>query len=212
MNATLVNGTTNNWLNKVPEIAISFWVIKIMSTTVGETGADFLAVNVGWGQAVTSLVMAALLGTASRRRTRDRDGEHGYADIQAYAQAIGEEICDLCGRCLVHSAADAKLHAVDLLAHRRTGERGRPLAAIFLIWYGVERTLSIHDIVTRRALLRARHDGRKRPTLTCVKTSINVWIFSERDSSFRQTSTPSRMAVRAKDSRSWFTGLAFSTY
>ena len=35
---------TSPWLNKVPEVALSFWVIKIMSTTVGETGADFLAV------------------------------------------------------------------------------------------------------------------------------------------------------------------------
>ena len=31
-------------LNKVPEVTLSFWIIKIMSTTVGETGADFLAV------------------------------------------------------------------------------------------------------------------------------------------------------------------------
>lgn len=31
-------------LNKVPEITIVFWIIKIMSTTVGETGADYLAV------------------------------------------------------------------------------------------------------------------------------------------------------------------------
>ena len=28
-------------LNKVPEVTLSFWIIKIMSTTVGETGADF---------------------------------------------------------------------------------------------------------------------------------------------------------------------------
>jgi hypothetical protein len=27
-------------LNKVPEVTLAFWVIKIMSTTVGETGAD----------------------------------------------------------------------------------------------------------------------------------------------------------------------------
>ena len=34
-------------LNKVPEVTIVFWIIKIMSTTVGETGADYLAVHVG---------------------------------------------------------------------------------------------------------------------------------------------------------------------
>ena len=33
-----------NLLNKVPQVALSFWVVKVLSTTVGETGADFLAV------------------------------------------------------------------------------------------------------------------------------------------------------------------------
>jgi uncharacterized membrane-anchored protein len=35
--------------NRVPEVTLAFWVIKIMSTTVGETGADYLAVHVGLG-------------------------------------------------------------------------------------------------------------------------------------------------------------------
>ncbi len=48
-------------LNKVPEITLSFWIIKIMSTTVGETGADYLAVHVGFGAAITSAIMSALL-------------------------------------------------------------------------------------------------------------------------------------------------------
>ena len=51
----------SDWLNKVPEVTLSFWIIKIMSTTVGETGADFLAVNAGFGQGLTRTVMAALL-------------------------------------------------------------------------------------------------------------------------------------------------------
>jgi uncharacterized membrane-anchored protein len=64
MDTTLFNGLQTNWLNKVPAITVSFWVIKIMSTTVGETGADFLAVNAGWGQLATSLAMAGLLVAA----------------------------------------------------------------------------------------------------------------------------------------------------
>lgn len=53
--------STSGWLNKVPEITLSFWIIKIMSTTVGETGADFLAVNAGLGQNITCAIMSALL-------------------------------------------------------------------------------------------------------------------------------------------------------
>lgn len=60
----LPTGSSPGWLNKVPEVTLSFWIIKIMSTTVGETGADFLAVNAGLGQGVTRSVMAALLAAA----------------------------------------------------------------------------------------------------------------------------------------------------
>src|ERR1700712_4225886 len=48
-------------LNKVPEITLFFWVIKIMCTTVGETAADYLNVNLGFGLTKTTLVSGALL-------------------------------------------------------------------------------------------------------------------------------------------------------
>ena len=48
-------------LNKVPEVTAIFWIIKILSTTVGETGADFLNFNLGFGLGRTSLLAAALL-------------------------------------------------------------------------------------------------------------------------------------------------------
>nr|WP_063800668.1 hypothetical protein [Burkholderia cepacia] len=49
---------TPHWQNKVPDVALSLRIGKIMSTTVGETGADFLAVNVGLGRIVTRIAMA----------------------------------------------------------------------------------------------------------------------------------------------------------
>ena len=48
-------------LNKVPEVTLIFWTIKILSTTVGETGADYLAVHVGLGADLTMACMAGLL-------------------------------------------------------------------------------------------------------------------------------------------------------
>ena len=36
-------------LNKVPEITVFFWIIKVLATTVGETAADFLNTNLGLG-------------------------------------------------------------------------------------------------------------------------------------------------------------------
>ena len=43
------SGAARSMLNKVPEVTVYFWVIKVLCTTVGETAADFLADNVGLG-------------------------------------------------------------------------------------------------------------------------------------------------------------------
>lgn len=59
-------------LNKVPEVVLAFWVIKIMSTTVGETGADYLAVHVGLGTALTGGIMACLLAASLLLQLRAR--------------------------------------------------------------------------------------------------------------------------------------------
>ena len=45
------------WLTKVPAITATFWVIKILSTTIGETFADYLSVNVGLGPAITDIAV-----------------------------------------------------------------------------------------------------------------------------------------------------------
>jgi uncharacterized membrane-anchored protein len=59
----LTNTTTDNieLLNKVPQVTLTFWIIKILSTTVGETVADALAVDFELGMAVTTTVMSFLL-------------------------------------------------------------------------------------------------------------------------------------------------------
>jgi uncharacterized membrane-anchored protein len=128
-----------NWLHKVPEITRAFWVIKIMSTTVGETGADFLAVNAGWGQGLTRGLMAALLAIALfiQLRTR-RYTPWSYWLTVVLVSVVGTQITDLLTAGLgVSLYLSTAVFAVGL-------------AAIFAIWYSVERTLSIHAIVTRR--------------------------------------------------------------
>jgi len=136
---TLTTPATSNWLNKVPEVTLSFWVIKIMSTTVGETGADFLAVNAGWGQGITRAVMGALLAAAlfTQLRTR-RYTPWIYWLTVVLVSVVGTQITDLLTNGLgVSLYVSTSVFAV-------------ALAVIFAVWYWVERTLSIHDIVTRK--------------------------------------------------------------
>jgi uncharacterized membrane-anchored protein len=127
------------WLNKVPEVTLSFWVIKIMSTTVGETGADYLAVNAGLGQGLTRALMATLLISAlfTQLRTR-RYTPWTYWLTVVLVSVVGTQITDLLTDGLgVSLYVSTSVFAVGL-------------AAIFAVWYRAERTLSIHEIVTPR--------------------------------------------------------------
>ena len=130
--------SSTGWLNKVPEVALSFWIIKIMSTTVGETGADFLAVNAGWGQGVTRTVMAALLAAALFMQLRTRRYTPWiYWLTVVLVSVVGTQITDLL------------TDGLGVSLYISTSVFAVALAAIFFVWYRVERTLSIHDIVTR---------------------------------------------------------------
>ena len=46
--------TSPPWLNKVPEVTLVFWLIKMMSTTVGETGADYLNMDSTAGNSLSA--------------------------------------------------------------------------------------------------------------------------------------------------------------
>jgi uncharacterized membrane-anchored protein len=126
-------------LNKVPEVTLIFWVIKIMSTTVGETGADYLAVHVGLGVAATDLVMATLFFLALSLQLRARRYVPWiYWVTVVLVSIVGTQITDfLTDKLEISLYISAAVFAI-------------VLAVIFAIWYAVERTLSIHTIITRR--------------------------------------------------------------
>lgn len=131
--------TSSGWLSKVPEVTLSFWIIKIMSTTVGETGADFLAVNAGLGQGPTRVVMLAVLAVALFAQLRtSRYTPWIYWLTVVLVSIVGTQITDM----LTDSLGVSLYISTTVFASA--------LAVIFCLWYRVERTLSIHHIVTRR--------------------------------------------------------------
>jgi uncharacterized membrane-anchored protein len=136
---TLTTPSASNWLNKVPEVTLSFWVIKIMSTTVGETGADFLAADAGFGQGVTCAVMVTLLALALSIQLRTRRyTPWTYWLTVVLVSVVGTQITDL-----LTDGLGVSLY-ISTFAFAVT------LAAIFAIWFWVERSLSIHEISTKR--------------------------------------------------------------
>jgi uncharacterized membrane-anchored protein len=126
-------------LNKVPEVTLAFWIIKIMSTTVGETGADFLAVNAGFGQGVTRAVMGTLLAIALFLQVRTtRYTPWIYWLTVVLVSVVGTQI------------TDALTDGLGVSLYISTSVFAAALAVIFAVWYSVERTLSIHEVTTRR--------------------------------------------------------------
>lgn len=125
--------------NKVPEVTMIFWVIKIMSTTVGETGADYLAVHVGLGTALTGAIMGALLIVMLAVQLRAPRYEPWiYWTAVVLVSIVGTQITDVLTDSL----------GVSLYAS--TCAFAFALAWAFAIWFAVERTLSIHTIFTTR--------------------------------------------------------------
>ena len=136
---TLTTASPSTWLNTVPEVMLSFWIIKIMSTTVGETGADFLAVNAGFGQGVTRAAMGTLLAIALFMQLRTRRYTPWiYWLTVVLVSVVGTQITDLL------------TDGLGVSLYISTSVFAAMLAAIFAIWFSVERSLSIHEIFTRR--------------------------------------------------------------
>ncbi len=51
-------------LSKVPEVTLTFWVIKILATTLGETGGDAVTMSLHLGYAVGSLIFIGTFAAA----------------------------------------------------------------------------------------------------------------------------------------------------
>jgi uncharacterized membrane-anchored protein len=126
-------------LNKVPEITLYFWVIKVLCTTVGETASDYLSDNVGLGLTKTTFITAALLLVTLVFQFR----------VRRYVAGIywtGIVLISIVGTQITDNLHDN--HGVSLAV--TTPLFGGLLAISFLAWWLSERTLSIHTIYTTR--------------------------------------------------------------
>jgi uncharacterized membrane-anchored protein len=139
LETTPARPTARQLLNKVPEVTLYFWVIKVLCTTVGETASDFLAGNVGLGLSKTTVITGALLIAAlvfQFRAPRYVAGIYWLAVvlISVVGTQITDNLSDNLGVSLVVTTAGFSI----------------VLAAVFATWFAFERTLSIHTIFTRR--------------------------------------------------------------
>lgn len=126
-------------LNKVPEVTLWFWLIKIMATTVGETAADLLSVRLGLGLGATSLIMTGVFVVALVLQVRSRRYVPALywstvVAISVVGTLVSDNLVDGYGVSLVTTSSIFALL----------------LVIAFAAWWHSEGTLSIRSIRTRR--------------------------------------------------------------
>ncbi len=139
MEKQVANTDFKQMLNKVPEVTFYFWVIKVMATTVGETAADFLAVNLDFGLTATSYIMTGLLvfSLASQFRAKQ------YVPWMYWLAVV---LISIVGTLITDNLVDNMGVSLEIT----TIVFSIALALTFLAWFSSEKTLSIHSIYTSK--------------------------------------------------------------
>lgn len=139
MTSTSTDTTMSHLLNKVPEVTIWFWIIKVLCTTVGETAADYLSTTLNLGLTGTTLVMSVALAGALVWQFKSKQYVPGiYWLAVVLISVVGTLVTDnLTDRFNVNLITTTTIFGV-------------VLSLVFAAWQVKEHTLSIHSIRTTR--------------------------------------------------------------
>ncbi|MGI8825899.1 MAG: COG4705 family protein [Chloroflexota bacterium] len=122
---------------KVPEITVYFWIVKLLTTAMGESTSDYLVFQINPYVAVVlgciGLAIALILQFAARRYVA---GPYWFA--VAMVAVFGTMVADV---------AHVVLHIPYLVS---TAFFASSLGIVFVVWYANEKTLSIHSIYAGR--------------------------------------------------------------
>ncbi|TPJ69578.1 hypothetical protein [Mesorhizobium sp. B2-6-2] len=125
--------------SRVPDVTLDFWLIKIMAVTMGETAADYLAVNLGLGLTVTSLMMGGILIVALVLQFAQKR-------YVPWAYWLAVVLISVVGTLVTDNLVDN----FGVRLETTTVVFSVALALTFAAWYASERTLSIDTIFTTR--------------------------------------------------------------
>ncbi|WP_308163026.1 COG4705 family protein [Nocardia alni] len=137
INPAPVDISTRPPASKVPEITALFWVIKVLSTGMGETFSDFLVFHAPQMLAVGLAGLALIAALAAQLRSR------GYNPWLYWTAVVMVSICGT-------MVADVVDFVVGIPLALSTILFATLLAVVFGLWYASEKTLSVHSITTPR--------------------------------------------------------------
>lgn len=126
--------------NKLPEITLLFWIMKIAATTLGETAGDLFSMTLNIGYAISSIFLFGIFVVALTTQLRSKKYNPAlYWTVILATSTAGTTISDFMDRTL--GLGYAMGTSILLSA----------LLAILGIWYFSEKSLSVTNIKTKKA-------------------------------------------------------------
>src|SRR6201989_232904 len=134
-----MNDSAKAALSKVPEVTLTFWIIKIAATTLGETGGDTVTMTLNWGYLVGTVIFLSLLVVlvVGQIIAKKFHPFLYWATIIA-STTFGTTMADFADRSLgIGYTGGSSLLFVCLMA-------------VLAIWYKSEGTISVNPVSTPR--------------------------------------------------------------
>jgi len=124
-------------LSKVPEVTFGFWVIKVLATTLGETGGDTVTMTLGWGYLTgTAIFLAILVALVAAQIIARKFHPFLYWATIIASTTFGTTMADFADRSLGigYTGGSAILLAC--------------LVAVLALWHWSEGTVSVNTVST----------------------------------------------------------------
>src|SRR5690349_21353533 len=126
-------------ISKVPQVTLMFWIIKILATTVGETGGDALSMTLNLGYAVSSLIFLAFFAvTLAAQVASKRYHPFAYWAVVVATTTVGTTMSDYLDRTLGLGYVKSSIMLF-----------GGVLVILFL-WHRVAGQIKFENITTKR--------------------------------------------------------------
>lgn len=135
----MANRALEHGFSKVPAVTLVFWIVKILATTLGETGGDTVTMTLGWGYLAGTALFAALLVALVIVQIRARAFNVWlyWATIIA-STTFGTAMADFADRSLgIGYTGGTTLLAACLLA-------------VLYVWYRSEGSVAVNTVVGPR--------------------------------------------------------------
>src|SRR5258707_14358446 len=128
---------TEGTLSKVPEVTLSFWIIKIAATTLGETGGDSVTMTLNWGYLVgTAIFLAALISLVACQIAAKKFHPFLYWATIVASTTFGTTMADFADRSLgIGCTGGSTLLFLCLMT-------------VLGLWYWSQGTISVNTVST----------------------------------------------------------------